>query len=324
VSSELADSHSSGAGANAARETKADSTWLSQGERGALLGIHLVFMLATALGRAPMRQFMRVLALWYFAFDKHARASSRAFLERVQTRPVRALDVYRHILRFSRVTLDRIFLLLGQRKTFVVQRTGHHYLEALTRARQGAVLLGAHLGSFEAMRAGAAHERLPLNIVGHFENARMINALIERLDPAKSARVLHVGKDPIGFAMNVSERLANGELVAILADRVGLNDKQVEVDFLGAKAAFPTGPFLLASLLKCPVYLVFGLYFEPNRYELFCEPFAERIELPRAARAQALAAVVQRYATRLEHYVRLAPDNWFNFYDFWNAGKSKS
>jgi predicted LPLAT superfamily acyltransferase len=235
------------------------------------------------------------------------------------------LDVYRHVLRFARVTLDRVFLLLGDNKqTFVVNSTGHQHLEALTSARRGAVLLGAHLGSFEAMRAGAAHDRLPLNIVGHFENARMINALLDRLDPEKSARVLHVGKDPVGFAMNVSDRLANGELVAILADRVGLNDKQVEVDFLGAKATFPTGPFLLASLLKCPVYLVFGLYFEPNRYELFCEPFAERIELPRAQRAQALAATVQRYATRLEHYVRLAPDNWFNFYDFWNAGKAKS
>lgn len=304
----------------AANAERADAAWLSQGERGALLGIRLVFWMATAFGRAPMRQFMRVIALWYLLFDARARAASRAFLTRVLPHPVRLRDVYGHILRFARVTLDRAFLLLGKPGTFAVNSTGHHYLEALTRARQGAVLLGAHLGSFEAMRAGAAHDRLPLNIVGHFENARMINALLERLDPQKSARVLHVGKDPVGFAMNVRERLESGELVAILADRVGLNDKQVDVEFLGQRAAFPTGPFLLASLLKCPVYLVFGLYFEPNRYELFCEPFAERIELPRAQRAQALADVVQRYATRLEHYVRLAPDNWFNFYDFWQSG----
>jgi predicted LPLAT superfamily acyltransferase len=122
--------------------------------------------------------------------------------------------------------------------------------------------------------------------------------------------------------MRVSERLEQGEMVAILADRVGLNDKQVDVDFLGAKVAFPTGPFLLAAVLKCPVYLVFGLYFEPNRYELFCEPFAERLELPRAGRADALRAVVQRYAERLEHYARRAPDNWFNFHDFWRADRS--
>jgi len=303
----------------ASQRPASDAAWLTQRERGALFGIRLMFWMATAFGREPMRRFVALIAFWYFAFDARARAASRQYLAKILPRPVRARDVYNHILRFSRVTLDRVFLLLDRsgKSTFVVNRTGHEYLDALARARQGAVLLGAHLGSFEAMRAGAAQDRLPLNIVGHFENARMINALLEQLDPEKSARVLHVGSDPMGFALSVSERLQSGEMVAILADRVGLNEKQVEVEFLGARAAFPTGPFLLAALLKCPVYLVFGLYFEPNRYELFCEPFAERIELPRAGRAEAVTAVVQRYAARLEHYARLAPDNWFNFYDFW-------
>jgi len=307
-----------GAGTRAAGQ---DAAWLTQGERGALLGMRIVFWMATALGRGPARQFMRLIALWYYAFDARARGASRSFLQRVLGRPVRAGEVYRHILRFARVTLDRVFLLLGTRD-FAVNRTGHHYLERLTRERRGAVLLGAHLGSFEAMRAGARSESLPLNIVGHFENARMINALLSQLNPQASARVVHVGQDPVGFAMQVSDRVARGELVAILADRVSLNDKQLSVPFMGEPAAFPTGPFLLAALLKCPVYLVFGLYFEPNRYELFCEPFAERIELPRKQRQEALHGVVRRYAERLEHYARMAPDNWFNFYDFWKPGAS--
>jgi predicted LPLAT superfamily acyltransferase len=210
-----------------------------------------------------------------------------------------------------------MFLLQGATGAFEVRRTGNEYLQELARSRRGAVLIGAHLGSFEAMRASGAKERFPINIVGHFENARMINALLERLDPEASARVLHVGQDPMGFALKVRERLDAGEMVAILADRVGLNDKRVEVEFFGARAEFPSGPFLIAATLKCPVYLVFGLYFAPNRYELYCEPFAERIELPRQRRAQTLEEVVQRYAQRLESYVRKAPDNWFNFYDFW-------
>ncbi|HET8932370.1 MAG TPA: hypothetical protein VFN67_02975 [Polyangiales bacterium] len=299
-----------------------DAAWLSQRERGAILGIRVMFWMATALGRGIVRQFVRLIALWYFAFDRRARSASREFLSRVYGRRARISEVYGHILRFSRVTMDRVFLLLGDHDTFVVKRTGHEYLAALARERRGAVLLGAHLGSFEAMRAGATTTSLPLNIVGHFENARMINALLTTLNKDAAARVVHVGQDPVGFAMKVSERIEQGELVAILADRVGLNDKQIEVPFLGQTASFPTGPFLLSALLKCPVYLVFGLYYEPNRYELFCEPFAERIELPRAQRAAALQAVVQRYAERLEHYARLAPDNWFNFFDFWKSGKA--
>jgi predicted LPLAT superfamily acyltransferase len=300
----------------------ADADWLTQRERGAIFGMRVVFWIATALGRRVARQFVRVIALWYFLWDRTARAASKQFLSRIHGRAATWSEVYGHILRFSRVTIDRVFLLLDRHEGLTINRTGNHYLDALTRERRGAVLLGAHMGSFEALRADAEDISLRLNIVGHFENARMINALLSKLNKDAEARVVHVGQDPVGFAMTVSERIQSGELVAILADRVGLNDKQIEVPFLGQTARFPTGPFLLASLLKCPVYLVFGLYFEPNRYELFCEPFAERIELPRAQRAAALQAVVQRYAERVEHYARMAPDNWFNFFDFWKNGSA--
>jgi predicted LPLAT superfamily acyltransferase len=302
-----------------AREPSAEG-WLSQRERGAVAGMRALFWIATALGRAPARQLVRLIALYYALFDRAAREASRAWLTQVHGRRVRFREIYAHVLCFARVTLDRVFLLMRCDSAFVVHRTGHQHLDELARTRRGAVLIGAHLGSFEAMRVGAAVDQLPLNIVGHFENARMINALLERLDPHASARVLHVGRDPVGFAMQVSERLEQGEMVAILADRVGLNDKRTTVDFFGKKTAFPTGPFVLASVLKRPVYLVFGLYFEPNRYELFCEPFAESIELPRQQRASALQDVVQRYALRLEAYARMAPDNWFNFYDIWKSG----
>ena len=92
----------------------------------------------------------------------------------------------------------------------------------------------------------------------------------------------------------------------------------IRVNVFDEEASFSAGPFLLASLLKCPVYLVFGLYTEPNRYDLYCQPFAERIELPRRRRDEALAEYAQLYATRLEEVCRRHPDNWFNFFDFWD------
>jgi predicted LPLAT superfamily acyltransferase len=88
---------------------------------------------------------------------------------------------------------------------------------------------------------------------------------------------------------------------------------------LGEPARFPAGPFIIASLLQCPVYLVFGLFHRPNRYDLYCEPFAERVQLPRKTRQQALTTYAQKFADRLEHYCRLGPYNWFNFYDFWSS-----
>ncbi|HEX4351939.1 MAG TPA: hypothetical protein VHZ95_03475, partial [Polyangiales bacterium] len=165
----------------------AERSWLSQRERGAIAGMRALFWIATAFGRAPARLLVRVIALYYALFDRSARAASRTWLARVHGRPIRFREIYRHVLCFAQVTLDRVFLLLRHDDAFVVHRTGHEYLAALTRERTGAVLLGAHLGSFEAMRIGAEIDHLPINIVGHFENARMINALLAELDPNVSA-----------------------------------------------------------------------------------------------------------------------------------------
>lgn len=295
-------------------------TWLTERERGALAGLKLVHWIAMAVGRGPARAVVGFVAFWYALTDARSRKYSREWL----TRTGQASGwwaVYQHILRFAHAALDRIFLVSSGTETFSFERTGNEYLVDLAQSKRGAMLMGAHLGSFEAMRAGATGESFPINIVGHIENARMINALLAEVSHGKSnVRVIHVGTDPVAFALKVRERLAEGEMIAILADRVGLNDKQVVVDFFGAPAAFPTGPFLLAATMRVPVYLVFGLFFEPNRYCLFCEPFADPLVLPRESRQEALQAAVQRYARRLEAYAMKAPDNWFNFYDFWRPG----
>jgi len=293
------------------------TTWLSQRERGTLLGIHALYWLATLFGRAPTRIVVRIIAATYALFSRSINRLSRQWLSIVFGRPATRAMVYRHVLHFAQTAVDRLFLLRGKIDSFEVTTTGkQHLLDAAAR-NKGLLLLGAHVGSFEAMRADSARVRIPLNILGHFENARMINALFEKLNPDLAARVIHIETNSVEFIFDVRNRIEAGEFVGTMGDRVGLNEKSVVVQFFGRPARFPTGPFVLASVLKCPVYLTFGLYSEPNRYDLFCEPFADCVDLPRKKRQEQLQAVVQRYASRLEEYCRKAPYNWFNFYDFW-------
>lgn len=295
----------------------ARDAWLTTAERGTVLGIKSVFWMATLFGRFPARALVRAIALWYTAFDRPARTASKLWFRTVYGTEPSWRTVYRHVLRFAQVALDRIFLVQGKTRPFVITRTGLHHLQAARRQGRGAILLGAHLGSFEAMRAGADEDDVPLNIVGHFENARMINALLERLAPDTAARVIHIGSGSVDFIFQVQRAVEAGEFVAILGDRTGLHEKSVTARFFGRPARFPTGPFTLAAVLGCPILLTFGLYREPNRYDLHCEPFAERVQLPRKTRQASLEALVQRFAERLEEYCRRAPDNWFNFFDVW-------
>jgi predicted LPLAT superfamily acyltransferase len=69
-------------------------------------------------------------------------------------------------------------------------------------------------------------------------------------------------------------------------------------------------------LLKCPVLLIF-CYRVNGRHEVHIQPFRERLELPRGARQAALADAIADYSRALEARCLHAPEQWFNFYDFW-------
>lgn len=291
--------------------------WLSMPEKGTVLGMRIVMAVCVALGRRPARALVAVIVLYYAALHGDARRASRRWLRRVRGRAGGFWPVYRHLLTFAHVMLDRVFLLKRRTDLFTFTHDGHDHLRALHESRRGALLLGAHLGSFEAMRALGTQHDLRLNVLAHEANARMINALLRRLDPTRSVRMIEVGPDALASVFQVQELVERGELVALLGDRTGLNERAVQVDFFGAPATFPTGPYALAAALRCPVYLTFALFHEPNRYELVCEPFMEAGPLPREGREEALRAHVQRFAARLEHHARRAPENWFNFFDLW-------
>jgi predicted LPLAT superfamily acyltransferase len=294
------------------------STWLSVAERGSALGIAFFVWLSTAFGRTPARLVLRVVVLYYVLFHASLRRVSADYWRRVRG-SADFRRIYGHVLRFAEAALDRAFIVSGKHRYFRVTRHGSEHLQRLLAARRGAILIGAHLGSFEAMRVNADHQGYRINFLGYFKNARMLNAALGKIDPKSTARLIAIEPSQVDFVLRVKERIEQGECVAVMGDRAGLDGRTAAVDFFGAKAEFPTGPYLLAAILKCPIYLTFGLYRAPDRYELFCEPFDLEPKVPRERREEALSAYAQRFAARLEHFVQLAPDNWFNFYDFWRG-----
>jgi len=313
-----------GAGTTANRSSPAQvepadpsAAWLSTGEKGTALGIRALVWVATVLGRPVGRVILRFVVAYYVVVHGEVRRHSRLWLERAHQRPVGLGEIYQHVFRFAQVTMDQLFLLRRRCLGFELERTGHEHLSEQVASGRGALLLTAHLGSPAAVGADAHEFGQSIHVAGYFRNARMINAVLHGLDPERGSRLIHIVPGSVDSVLAIQERVDAGDMVVLAADRGGVNERHHVVPFMGSPAAFPQGPFLLASLLHCPVLLVFGLYREPNRYELFCEQFSDGIDLPRAERAAAIESHVERFAQRLEHYARLAPDNWFNFYDFW-------
>lgn len=290
--------------------------WLEERERGSSWGIRFFVGLVTWFGRPVARLFLRPVVFWYALFHGRVRRASREYLARVGV-PASFGSVYRHLLRFAECALDRLFFVQGRRDLFDVRLFGHDLLADLAAKKRGAILLGAHLGSFEALRAQSVQKQIEVHVVVNSANARMLQDAIRRLDPTSQVKLVDLGDGGVDFIFRIRELIERGALVAVMGDRIGRDGRSVTADFLGSPASFAAGPYLLAAVLRCPMLLTIGIYRGGNRYDLYAETFAERVELPRKTRDAAVAALAQRYAERLEHYCREEPYDWFNFYDFW-------
>lgn len=299
-------------------ERRATTTnWRRIPEVGTLLGMRILAFTALFFGRTVLSAMLWFVAGYYAIVSRRARKAVREYLSRVGEK-TRLRDVARLMHTFARVSVDRIFFLRGRSAAFVSKRHGSHHLAELREKREGAILLGSHLGSFEAMRGIGTNEGLKLSIVVDKVSAVRLAKILEEFAPGGGIGVIPMDEDPVSTVLRIKKAISEGQLVGILGDRrAPEDDRNVTVDFLGAPAKLPVGPYLVAHSLKCRVYQVYGLFTAPNRYDLYCEPFAESVQLERGAREASLQKYAQRFADSLAAKARQAPFNWFNFYDFW-------
>jgi predicted LPLAT superfamily acyltransferase len=297
--------------------------WADRQERSNLALLRFMTWISLSFGRRVGRVLLRLITAYFVLFSPSARRASRAYLNRALGRHAGWRDGYRHVFSFASTIHDRIYLLNERFDLFDIRIHGVDHVEAALSDGQGAFLMGAHLGSFEVVRAiGRAQPHIRIAITMYEENARKINAILAAVNPSAQHDVIGLGK--VDAMLKVRERLESGSLVGMLADRTlrQAGDTLKERDFLGAPAAFPLGPLHMAAVLKRPVIFMTGLYRGGNRYDIHFEPLADFSSIERRERPAAVDAALTRYVSLLEHYCRIAPYNWFNYFDFWQGNRA--
>ncbi|MDC8013327.1 acyltransferase [Tahibacter soli] len=297
--------------------------WTERPEGGGRFAVWLIRTIALYGGRRVARVILYPITLYFYLRRRPEREASRAFLTRALGRPARTLDVMRHIHRFAGVILDRVFLLAnGGMNGFDVRVHGLDLLLQCWRQGRGMFLLGSHVGSFEVLRV-LSRERpeVKVRVVLDKSQTPAITELLHALDPTIADTVIDASTGGTHIVLSMKEAAEEGALVAFLGDRARRGELTRKAPLFGEPAPLPIAPYLIASALNVPVMLCFGLYRGGNRYDLYFENFAERIEIPRTERSARLDEWLARYAARMEHYARMDPYNWFNFYDFWESDR---
>lgn len=299
--------------------------WAQMGENTFVAGMWLMVLVHRFLGRWPFLLCLYPIVGYYWLVSPVARRSSLQYLQRMQA----AHGIWptvpgwrqsqRHFRVFAQVILDKLLALSGRYPFERVSVTGREPLKALLEQGGGAVVVTAHMGCIELCRAIAERRSgLRLNILVHTAHAERFNRVLQRLAPDSGVQLLQVTDFNAATAMMLAERVTRGELIAIAGDRVPVRESRVtHALFLGHPAPFPCGPYVLASVLECPLVFM-GCVHDGAGYAVEFVPLAERVLLPRARREQALAEYAGLYAHQLERMLRKAPYDWFNFFPFWD------
>ena len=286
--------------------------WTRRAERGSPFLIRFIVWFSRRAGRAPARVLLRVITAYFFATAGAARRATRESLAHCLGREPTLAEQFRLFFRFATTVHDRVFLLADRFDLFRVEVHGVELFDD-----RGAICMGAHLGSFEAIRACARGQRR-IAMAMYEDNARKVQSALAAVAPGMERDIVALGR--LDSMLLLRERLEAGWLVGVLADRTLGEEPAVELPFLGGTVAFPTGPMRMAAALRQRVFFMTGLHRGGNRYEIHFERLADFTALDgigRAERDARVKAAVARYAERLEHYCRLAPDNFFNFHRFW-------
>ena len=302
-----------------------DDHWSQLSERGGSLGLRIIFTCYRLLGERAAMLLLYPVVGYFFLTGKKARVASLEYLQRISTKlgesKVQAnwRGGFRHMLAFAQSGLDKLSAWMGGFDNNRVAFPNRKEFDQLLTSGQGALLIASHLGSIEMTRALATtSQRAIVNAVVYTAHAQKFNQTLQQANAEFGVNLIQVSHFGPDTAILFKDKIDKGEFIVIVGDRTppAENGRVSQVEFLGNSAPFAQGPWILASLLECPVYLFFCLR-DKKDYRIHFESFAERIELPRRDRQARLQAYVQQYAARLEAYCLSAPYQWFNFYDFW-------
>ncbi|GAA0760465.1 acyltransferase [Ideonella azotifigens] len=299
--------------------------WAQMGETTFVAGIWLLYGLHRIAGRRGFRLLMWPVVLVHWLTRPTLREASLDYLRRQQTtnrlwpHEPGWRQGLQHVALFAETMLDKLLAMAGRYPAGKVRLDGAEAVAQQALSGGGGVLVTAHIGCLELCRAMAQRQpAFKLNVLVHTRHAQAFNRILQRLQPGAALNLIEVSEITVATAMLLAGKLAAGEFVAIAGDRVPLHGgRTVTVDFLGSPAPLPIGPYVLASLLKCPLYFL-GCLHEGDGYAMHFERLAEQVLLPRKQRETALAEHAARYAECLARLLRRSPYDWFNFYRFWD------
>lgn len=278
--------------------------------KGSLLGYKIFLFFVKVLGLGFAYRLLKLVTYYYYIFAaKPKNALLEFYRDTLHLSGKAALSLVRkNFYIFGQTLLDRAAFLLGKDSAFTHTFENEQYLLDIKQGGKGGILLSAHLGNWETAGNLLKGRITPtINIVMLDAEVESIKKFMDLSTGGSRFKVIPI-KNDLSHVISIRNALVNNEFVAIHADRYLEGAKYIELDFFGKKAKFPFGPFVIASRFDAPVTFVFAAKDGKYSYHLSATaPISQKM---------APEKIAGLYVDALEKKVRQYPEQWFNYFNF--------
>lgn len=293
------------------------STWKGK-TRGGAFGYLFFISLIRYLGIRAAYTFLALVVLYFIPFAPKATRSTWLYARKVRgynrRQSVRLL--FLNYYRLGQILIDKVAIGNGMVEKY--QFKFEHYQEflELLNSNQGVIMIGAHVGNWEMGAPFFEEYGKKINIVMYDAEHQRIKKMLAQNGKAGDYKIIPVNEDNLTHVFRITEALNKREYICFQGDRYLNKEKLLSCSLMGKEAMFPAGPFLLASRMRVPVVFYFAMREAGRCYRFH---FTLSTSVVRTKEKKPEQALLEQYVATLEQIMKQYPEQWFNYYPFWEA-----
>lgn len=280
--------------------------------RGGSFGYSFFIFCVRVMGIRFSYAFMSLIVFYFIVFAPKATAASWQYSRRILKKSVlkSCVHLYLHYYNFGKVLIDKLALNAGMTDRYSFSFENYQRFLSIINGGDGAVLIGAHVGNWQAGASFFGKYGKKMHIVMFDAEHEKIKKHLEKNTTDRNFNVISTNGDSIDAIVQMKIALNNGDYVGFDGDRFVEGAASMEKNFMGGKILLPKGPFLIAQKCKVPVVFYFALREKDMSYKFY---FIEY----KAENNYSASDIADNYLTVLESVIKRYPYQWFNFFKYW-------
>lgn len=285
--------------------------------RGGTFGYLSFVFLIKKIGVGAAYSLLALVVIYYIPFAPKATSAIWRYSRHIlrYSRIKSALFIYLNFFSLGQAIIDKVAVNSGKSMEYTFNFSEPDDVKQILNSSQGVIIIGAHFGNWEIGAPFFDKYSKEMNVVMMDFEYQNIKKILDAQKKINTFKVIPITDDSFSYLFEIKNALSQGKYVAIQGDRLSKSGKHHDLEFMGSIAPFPLGPFILAARLNVPVVFYFAVKTGYKKYK-FDFTLAGNYTIQGDKRKEIL--LMNDYVATLEKVVAKYPEQWYNYYNFWN------